>query len=228
MEILNPVTEDYHIHSSTWSDGLNSVDEIVRFAGEIDLKKIAITDHSQAAIDVYGWYTAWRSFTRRRWKNVFNDVEVIFGVEGDLLNEQGDICDHIQGKASDFLILSAHDKVYSGNPTKITEAYLNAIKKHAEKIKFLGHLDIKYFDQYLDLEQVVEAANSYNIPLEVNCANLVNEKTNLDNLRKMLSIADRGYINSDAHTLGELRDARKEGFKYLKDNGFLKFWSDEK
>lgn len=52
----------------------------------------------------------------KRWENVFNDVKVRFGIEGDLLNEKGDICDHIQNKKSDFLILSTHTSSYTGVP----------------------------------------------------------------------------------------------------------------
>ena len=39
MEIINPGNEDYHIHSINFSDGLNTIDEIVKFAGEIGLTK---------------------------------------------------------------------------------------------------------------------------------------------------------------------------------------------
>jgi len=46
MKILNPGPEDYHIHSITFSDGWNSVDEIVKYTGEIGMTKIAICDHS--------------------------------------------------------------------------------------------------------------------------------------------------------------------------------------
>ena len=35
MKILNDEFSDYHIHSSTFSDGLATVEEIVRFAGEM-------------------------------------------------------------------------------------------------------------------------------------------------------------------------------------------------
>lgn len=47
-----------------------------------------------------------------RWTNIYNDVSVIFGVEADLLNVNGDICDHIQGITPEFIILSAHCKVF--------------------------------------------------------------------------------------------------------------------
>lgn len=221
IQIANPPSEDYHLHSSTFSDGLADIETIVEFAGKIGLKKIAITDHSQAVIDKYGLAKkAFRS-TLKRWKNVHNPVEVTFGVEGDLLNENGDICAHIQGIESDFLILSAHQNIYQGEPGKINEAYLQAMEKHHQKIKFLGHICLRDFQEYVDISMVVRAANRYQIPLEFNCANLVNGKTNEKHLQMMLREADRIYVNSDAHTLADLRDVRKLGREYLRGGGFL-------
>jgi hypothetical protein len=39
MKILNDKYSDFHIHSSTFSDGLATIEEIVKFAGTIGLKK---------------------------------------------------------------------------------------------------------------------------------------------------------------------------------------------
>lgn len=81
VKVLNTIHEDYHIHSLNYSDGMNTIDEIVQYAGKIGMKKIAITAHSQATIDYdkFG-FRNWRTSLRRR-KNVYNDVEVFFGVE---------------------------------------------------------------------------------------------------------------------------------------------------
>jgi len=40
-------------------------------------------------------------------------------------------------------------------------------------------------------------------------------------LQVLLKKADRIYVNSDAHTLHELKTARNVGFAYLRKNGFL-------
>ncbi|HBB03870.1 TPA: hypothetical protein DCZ39_03140 [Patescibacteria group bacterium] len=55
MKILNTIHEDYHMHSINYSDGMNTIDEIVQYAGKIGLKKITITDHSQFAQDKTGF-----------------------------------------------------------------------------------------------------------------------------------------------------------------------------
>ena len=109
------------MHSINFSDGFNTIDEIVTFAGKIGLSKIAITDHNQAYLDK-------KNFPRRsyrniinRWQNVFNDVEVAFGVEADILNSKGDVCMDIQGSQSDLVILSTHPAPpYEDDPQTIT------------------------------------------------------------------------------------------------------------
>lgn len=222
MKIINPGAEDFHMHSLNFSDGVNTIEELVYWAGKFGLTKIGITDHSQVAIDAVNGVKKCPRSLIKRWKNVHdNGVEVVFGVEGDLLNEAGDICDNIQSETSSLLILSAHEHGYQGDPQKITEAYLKAIERHAPKITFLGHPCIYYFEKYLDIGAVIETANKHQVPLEFNCSNLVNGKTNMVNLGILLQKADQIYVNSDAHVLYELKTVREAGLQYLREKGML-------
>ncbi|MBD3312857.1 PHP domain-containing protein [Candidatus Woesearchaeota archaeon] len=221
MNIINPGKEDYHMHSMNYSDGMNSVFEIVYFAGKIGLNKIAITDHSQACLDAKGKCRVSGRDNINRWKNEINDVEVIFGVEGDLLNEEGDICDHLSDEPAEFLILSAHPKVYQLQSSKdtITKGYLNAIKQYHKKIAFIGHPCIKHFSDAVDIKEVIKAANDYGVAMEINGANMMNNRTDMANLDILLERADRVYVNSDAHTLHELKHAREKAFEVLREKG---------
>ncbi|RLC20460.1 MAG: hypothetical protein DRH93_13625 [Deltaproteobacteria bacterium] len=227
MKIINDkILGDYHLHSSTISDGTNSIDEIVIQAGKLNYQEIAITDHNQEYLDSYNFSakTHYSIISSGRWKNIHNDVHVIFGVEADLLNENGDICSHIQNIFPEFIILSAHQKMYAGNVMLIKNGYLNAINRYGSKIKLLGHLCSKQFSDHLNTEDIIEivlAANKAGIPLELNCANLVNQKTCEKNLKPMLSCCDSLYVNSDSHTLFELINVRNEGFNYLKSNDYI-------
>ena len=222
MEIINPDNVgDFHIHSSTLSDGFNSIDEIVIAAGKLGYQKIAFTDHSQALLDAYGMTrkTHYDIIDSGRWTNIHNDVNITFGVEADILNENGDICDHIQGITPAFILLSAHRKVYSGDLKQIKLAYLNAIERFGKSINVLGHLCTKQFTQFLggnDIIEIVKAANSNEIVLELNCANLVYDKTDLGNLKILLDHANYLYVNSDTHTMNEFIELRKKGFQFLK------------
>lgn len=223
MEIVNPGKEDYHVHSFNYSDGMSTVDEIVKFAGEIGLEKIAITDHCQAHQDRKHFHKKNYYNMIERWKNIHNNVEVKFGVEGDLLNEKGHVCIDIQDITPEIIIFSSHPApVYDGDPQRITEAYINAIERYHDKITFLGHPCSKYFEDHIDIMPIVELCNKYDLPMEFNCANLVNNKTNMKNLELMLRNIKQIYVNSDAHTLNEIKEYREFGFQYLFKNGFMK------
>lgn len=155
-----------------------------------------------------------------RRKNVFNNTNVIFWVEWDLLNSDWDVCFTIQWEEPDFIILSAHPWVF--NWEDATQWYINAIKKHHEKIKFIGHpcWDSEFWVS-CDIKKVVEAANECNVPLEINGKNLVAGNTDFKKLDYMLKNADNIYINSDAHTLADMRDARAFTINYLKENKYI-------
>jgi histidinol phosphatase-like PHP family hydrolase len=81
VKVLNSMEEDYRIHSLNYSDGMNTIDEIVQYAGKIGMKKIVITDHSQVVMDRNGLALKNRRTSAKRRKNVHNDVEVSFGIE---------------------------------------------------------------------------------------------------------------------------------------------------
>jgi len=227
FKIVNDITEDNHMHTSTFSDGLNSVDEMGDYAGRFGLKKITITDHSQASIDTWrinhDVYVGGTRWNLHNYKNVINNVDVNFGIEADLLDENGTICGGYGGKVEDYLILSVHTVVYKGNWDKLTDGFEKAILENKDKIKCIGHPTMKRKGlEHLDIDRLVEFANKNNIPLELNGSNLLNGKSNLDILRKMLEKAKLIMVNSDAHNLYQLKEARTVAYDFLRKEGYLK------
>lgn len=213
--ILNTIHEDYHMHSINYSDGMNTIDEIVQYAEKIWLKKIVITDHSQYSQEKEGFTINNRRSHINRRKNIYNDIEVSFGVEGDLIDEKWTCSFDIQWKESDFCILSCHDKVYEWNLQNITQSYINAIQKHNEKIKFMWHICFKETSKYLDIPTIANTLNQYNIPIELNCYYLHTDKTDTSKLNQLLSLLETWvYVNSDMHTLNDF-SYRQAGFDYL-------------
>jgi len=216
MKIVNSITEDYHMHTSTFSDAIPTINELVIYAGKIGMTEIGVTDHSELCLKALNINPRHRSLANR-WRNVHNNVNVIFGIEGDILDDEGNMCDHIHGYKSDLLIASLHPQTYKGtNPTK---AYIEAMKKN--KISFIGHPCAKYFGKQVEIREITKAANDFNLPLEIDCANLMNNNTVISKLEKMLTLADQIIINSDAHVLNELKEARKLGYLFLQDRGYL-------
>lgn len=222
MEILNLDERDYHMHSLNFSDWANTIDEIVKFAWEIWMKEIAITDHSTESIKVGSSVPPSSRWHSLRWKNIHNNVNVIFWVEWDILNEEWDCCLDINWTKSDFVSLSLHEKVFNWDFENVNIAYENAIKRYHDKIKFICHPCLKRTSMYLDVKKLCEIANEYNIPLEINWAWLMSWKMNLDKHSEMLKYWNRFYINSDAHNLYEIKEARKFAINYLKENWYIK------
>ena len=214
MKVINQES-DLHVHSLQFSDGLNTIDELVQMAGRLGLKKLAIADHSDAR--TFLPVIAYRVILSR-YANVLNDVEVIFGVEGDLLNDDGDICMTIQKMESEFLILSAHPDTFKGNPERITDAYLKALERHHKEIQFICH-PCAYFT-HTDIDRLTKAANDYGIPVEVNTSNLASGRTDMAKLDVMITLADQIVVNSDAHSLADMT-TRAKGLDYLRAKGLL-------
>jgi histidinol phosphatase-like PHP family hydrolase len=217
MKIINPGNEDYHIHSINFSDGWNTIDEIVRYAGDIGLTKIAICDHSEVLLKSEGYGKKTGRFPFKRWKNVFNNVEVIFGVEADLLNDSGDVCMEIDGYEGDFVLLSYHKEVFQATSKQIAAGFLAAMNRYHDRIDCIGHVCIGL--DVADTKAVILAANEYNIPLELNAKYFVQ---NPPKWIVLLDNADRLYVNSDAHILTDLRDFRNTAFHLLKEMKYIK------
>lgn len=221
MEIINLNNKDYHMHSLNFSDWMNTVDELVQFAWSIWLKEIAITDHSDAATEKSSSNPpSWR-WHIERWKNIFNDVSVIFWVEWDLLDEDWSVCFDIQGREPEFIILSVHKKVYKWKLDNLNLAYENAIKKYHKKIKFIWHPCLKKTSEHLDIKRLCMFANKYNVPLEINWTWLKGWIMDPDKHKDMLKYWDKFYINSDAHNLYELKESRKFAINFLKKEWYI-------
>ena len=226
MKILNPDWRDYHMHSTNFSDWTSTIDEIVKFSWDIWLEEIAITDHSDIVLEnvFRNSWNKWFAFrwNLERWKNVFNDVNVIFWVEWDLVNEKWDICSTIQWIEQDFIILSAHAWVYKWEPETVTNWYINAIKRHHDKIKFIGHpCNSKFFSKDVDINRLIDTCNKFDIPMEFNASDFVFGNTDMEKAHIVLKNAKYIYVNSDAHSLYELKEHRKIAFKFLKENNYM-------
>lgn len=219
MKILNTLYEDYHMHSLNYSDGMNTIDEVVRYAGEIGMKKLVFTDHSQACLDKDGIWFKNRRSTILKWENVFNDIDVTFGVEGDLINDQWECCFHIQDIQPEFCILSCHTDVYEWNKNNLTQAYINAIHKYHDVVSCLWHLNMKWVVEYIDIELIIKLANEYNIPIELNTNYFIWGK--LDKVQLLLELSDQIYVNWDIHRLADFKN-RKLTFDYLKEKWYIK------
>ena len=220
--IINDPYSDYHIHS-LFSDWISTIEEITQFAGMIWMKEIAITDHSDRAVEVWieqnkitpGW---WAKYSLNNWENVRNDVNVIFWVEGDLLNENGDVCLNSQLYPQKFTILSVHHRVYESDPITTWKWFLNAIERFHDKIDCIWHpYSRKHNWEFIDIKALVDLCNQYDIPIEFNQSALDSGNFVQESLMYVLENTKRIYVNSDSHNLAQLRQLRKSCYDFLEN-----------
>ena len=218
--IINDQNSDYHIHS-TFSDWLSTIEEIVQYAWVIGMEEIAITDHSDHVTNIlaerYWVRSSGARYTLGNWVNVHNDVKVIFWVEWDVLNEDGDVCLTNQQIEWNFIILSIHWNWYLSKHETATKWLLNAIERYHDKINVIGHpYNERELWEFLEIEAIVELANKYWIALEFNHwtfkKHAIKEK-----LDYVLKNAKNIYVNSDAHTLWSMKAKRQDCYDYLKE-----------
>ncbi len=215
-------TEDHHMHTIV-SDGEEGRDTVAYFAARAGLQRITITDHSDA-IESLDWFVVntqrcgfpWLS---QRFRGVGIDAQL--GVEADLLDEDGNICDTISDVRPEYMVLSVHKEMYCGHPTTITKAYQNAIERHGDRINALGHPDMKDFAQHLDMVRLCEVANAHGIPLELNGSMLMNGNTDQKLFRTMLEHGNSFIVNSDAHNRFELIHGRRMIFDHLVEEKYI-------
>jgi histidinol phosphatase-like PHP family hydrolase len=144
-------------------------------------------------------------------------VKVIFWVEGDVINEEGDACLEHQKMKWTFTILSLH-RAYESEPATATKWLLKSIERHHKEIHIIGHpYDKSQLWEYIDIKQIVEIANDYHIAMEFNRGTFSKWNTISENLMYMLENAKQIYVNSDAHSLSSLGKLRKECFAFLEE-----------
>lgn len=220
--IINDPYSDYHIHS-LFSDWVSTIEEITQFAGILWMQEIAITDHSDQAVKVWieqnkitpGW---WAKYSLNNWENVRNDVKVIFWVEWDVLNENGDTCLDSQWYPQKFTILSVHRRVYESDPTTTWKWFLAAIEKFHDQIDCIGHPYSKKQNwEFIDIKALVDLCNQYDIPIEFNHSVFESGDYIEENMVYVLKNAKKIYVNSDAHNLAQIKKLRKSCYDFLEN-----------
>ena len=160
---------DFHIHS-LWSDGVNSIDEIVAFIKKsFNYEYIVLTDHSKSLKIANGLDE----------KHILNQIKAIeeinkklgsnfvkYGVEVEILTDgKLDLPDHILSKL-DWVTASIHTNVTQN----ITERLIKACEN--PYVNCLSHptgRKIGLRESYVtEIEKIIESAKKTNTALEIN------------------------------------------------------------
>ncbi len=199
---------DLHMHS-TWSDGNNSIEELVEFVREnFDYDYIVITDHSKSQTQAGGLDEDELGEQYEEIEKLNDKIGSDFikkGVEVDILPDGSlDLSDDFL-KECDWVVASVHRRMNQDNTDRILSAmdnpYVNAIGHP------FGRLIGKRQGYSLDFEKILDKASETGTALEINA-----QPARMDlEVRRVRAAIDAGVmlvLGTDTHNLGSFINMR--------------------
>jgi DNA polymerase (family 10) len=164
---------DLHMHS-TWSDGRDSIDEMVQAARDLGYEYVAITDHSERAMAARCLKSDEVAQQREEIEAVRQQhpsIQILWGVEVDIMRDGSlDFDDRILSQF-DIVLASLHD--HGGqDPSLLLDRYLGAVRHPlVNVITHPAHRSPAYSDGYdLDFDRLFGAAIDTGTALEIDGA----------------------------------------------------------
>ena len=195
----------FHVHT-TYSDGRNTVQEMLDAARARDFQYVGISDHSKAA-----YYAGGLTEERLREQQKEIDAQakgvaplrVFKGTEADILPDGTiDYGDRILSKF-DFVVASVHSR-FNMPKDEMTERILRALDD--PHVTFLGHLTGRLLlsrDGYtMDFDRVFEKAAARGVMIEIN-GNPRRLDIDWRHVPRALSYGVRFSVHPDAHSIRE-------------------------
>lgn len=199
-----------HMHS-TWTDGANTIEEMVQACQELGYEYCAITDHSQST-RIAGGLTA--TDLKRQWEEIehvrqrVKGITLLRGMEVDILPDGSlDLPDDIL-QALDIVLVSVHSHLQMPAP-QMTERLLKALAHPA--VDVFAHPTARLLNKRapiaMDLDAVLQAAKEHNVALEVNAQP---DRLDLSDIHVQYAreLGVKLIINTDAHSVAGLRMMR--------------------
>jgi DNA polymerase (family 10) len=204
---LDDIRGDLQMHS-TWSDGKNTIEEMLEGCVELGYEYLAMTDHSKALAMTGGLD---RKKLKQQWKEIDalmkgrDDIRLLKGMEVDILTDgsldlEDDMLDQL-----DVVLVSIHSKL-DLPPAKQTQRIVKALEHPA--VAILGHPTGRLINRReamgFDLEEVLQCAAEHDVIVECNAHpdRLDLKDTHLMRAKELgLKVA----ISTDAHRVPDLR-----------------------
>lgn len=201
---------DLHVHSN-WSDGINSLYEILNAAQSCGYQYIAISDHSKS-LGIANGLTEERLIEQKneisRLNEELHSFHILSGVEVDILsNNELDFDDKILSEM-DIVIASVHSG-FKQNKEILTERIVSALKN--ENVDIIGHCTGRLLGKRepypLDISRILEVAAKTGTALEINSSP---ERLDLNDsyIHEGKKLGVKFAINTDAHDVNCLNDIK--------------------
>jgi DNA polymerase (family 10) len=204
---LEDIRGDFHMHSK-WTDGNNTIEEMVRACAQLGYQYCAITDHSQAVhvaggLSEKGITAQFEEINKLRTK--LRDIKLLAGCEVDILADGSlDFPDALLDQL-DIVVAAVHSKM-AMTQNQMTKRVIKALAHPA--VKILAHPTGRLINERepyaIDIEEVFRAAKEYNVAIELNAQP---ERLDLNDthVQRAREIGVKIAINSDAHSVDQLR-----------------------
>lgn len=198
----------FHIHTN-YSDGSNTIEEMVKACISLGYEYVGITDHSQSAFYAGGLKIdeiKKQQEEIEKLREKYPEIDILSGIESDIkpdgsLDYQDDILEKF-----DFVIASVHSNLRM-DKEKATQRLLRAMEHPSTTM--LGHLTGRILlgrEGYpLDMDEILNAAVKHNVVIEINASPA---RLDMDwrYLKKAKELGVLFSINTDAHRIEELHD----------------------
>ncbi|RDW16286.1 DNA polymerase/3'-5' exonuclease PolX [Oceanobacillus arenosus] len=203
---LNDIRGDLHMHT-TWSDGAQSLEEMVNKVREKGYEYMAITDHSRYLRVANGLDEKRLREQREEIAALnakYNDFRIFAGVEMDILPDASlDFSDEFL-KEMDFVIGAIHSS-FNQSEKEIMDRLNRALEN--PYVSLIAHPTGRIIGRregyQVDVDQLIEKAKETNTALEIN-ANPNRLDLSAEWARKAQAAGVTLAINTDAHNYGML------------------------
>jgi len=199
-----------HIHT-TWSDGRDSLESMVKSAISFGFEYIGFCDHSQSAFYANGLkpdrlLDQWSEIDKIQKK--YSNIKIFKGIESDILKDGSLDYDDDILKQFDFIVASIHSN-FKLSYEEMTDRLVNAASNQYTTI--LGHpsgrLLLSRESYKFDWDKVLKACKDNNTAIELN-----SDEHRLDAsyqiIAKALKSGIKISIDSDAHSVQSLGNVR--------------------
>lgn len=195
----------FHVHS-TWSDGRNSLEEMIRAALDRGYRYVGISEHSQIAAYAHGLDTARlqeQSAEIDRLQKKYETIRILKGIEVDILSDGNLDLDDASLSRLDFVIASVHSAFRLDEKAQ-TERICRAIANPL--VDILGHPTGRILQgrpgYAVNLDEVLKTALRHKKCIEINASP---HRLDLDwtHVKQAVDMGIPLAIDPDAHRTSE-------------------------
>ncbi|MBC7129088.1 MAG: DNA polymerase/3'-5' exonuclease PolX [Thermoplasmatales archaeon] len=201
------VKGDLQMHT-VWSDGANSIEDMVKEARRLGHKFIAITDHV-GSLKIAGGMDEKKVIEQgkeiEKLREKYDDIYIFHGVEANIMKDgELDVSNSLL-KEVDVVLASVHT-AFRMNEEEMTSRVIKAIKH--DYVDIIAHPTCRIIQERepikVDIEKVLQSAKDNNVVMEINA---YPDRLDLNDINTKLAveIGVKLSIGTDAHTIDHLR-----------------------